>query len=53
MDQTNLFHPKRLRPAWDSLPVDARTEVTKLFARMLSVYRERQTVVLAGEMEHD
>lgn len=41
-EQTNLFHPKRVRPAWETIPVETRRQVTTLVARMLSAYRARR-----------
>jgi len=51
-EQVNLFHPKRVRPAWEALPVEARREVTKLVARMLSAYKARHAAADA-EVQDD
>ncbi len=55
IQQGHLFHPKRVRPAWETLPVETRMEVTKLVARMLSAYRERHAAAsgAAEEVQDD
>lgn len=49
-EQTNLFHPRRVRPEWETLPVDAREGVTKLLARMLRAHQASHAAA-AGETE--
>jgi hypothetical protein len=49
-EQANLLHPRRVRPAWEALPVDAREQVTKLLARMLRAYQVSHAAP-AGETE--
>ena len=55
--QGHLFHPEGVRPAWESLPVETRMEVTKLVARMLSAYQTRHAAAPGGraakEARHD
>jgi hypothetical protein len=43
-EQGSLFHPPRQTPPWSTLPLELRTEVTKLVARMLSAHRLRHAV---------
>ncbi|MEO8180625.1 MAG: hypothetical protein ABI895_17455 [Deltaproteobacteria bacterium] len=52
-EQTNLFHPKRARPAWETLPLETRVEVTKLVARMLSAHLARHAVAAEVEVQDD
>ncbi len=54
--QANLFHPRRVRPAWSSLPVETREEVTKLVARMLKQERARRVAPASateGEVQNE
>lgn len=44
-EQGSLFHPPRQTPPWSTLPLELRTEVTKLVARMLSTHRLRHAVL--------
>jgi hypothetical protein len=52
-EQSNLFHPKRVRPSLEMIPLEMRMEVTKLVARMLSEYQERHAVSSDVEVQHD
>lgn len=52
-EQTNLFHPKPVRPAWETLPRETRSEVTKLVARMLTAYQARHAAAADAEVRHD
>jgi hypothetical protein len=54
-EQTNLFHPKRVRPAWRTLPMETREQVTKLVARLLrlSACEAGHTGSADAEVEHD
>lgn len=55
-EQANLFHPRRVRPEWEALPVETREEVTKLVARMLRGHQARRAapaVVGQTEVPHD
>jgi len=55
-EQANLFHPRRVRPAWEVLPVETRGEVTKLLARLLKAYQVRHAVPSGdpeGEVQDD
>lgn len=47
-EQANLFHPRRVRPEWEALPVEAREEVTKLLARVLKAHRARHAAPAGG-----
>jgi hypothetical protein len=48
--QGNLFHPQRERPAWKTLPAEARNELTRLVARMLNEHQRRD---VEQEVEHE
>lgn len=55
-EQANLFHPRRVRPEWEVLPIEAREEVTKLVARMLRAYQARHAAPSnrsEWEVQHD
>ncbi len=52
-EQASLFHPQRVRPAWKTLPIEARREVTRLVARMLSTYQARHADPADEEVQHD
>ena len=52
-EQTNLFHPKPVRPAWETLALETRSEVTKLLARMLSAYQAPHAAAIDVEVQHD
>jgi len=55
-EQTNLFHPERVSPAWEALPVETRRNVTRLVARMLSAHRARHAAPVGPvgpEVRHD
>jgi hypothetical protein len=56
VEQANLFHPRRVRPEWEALPVETREEATKLLARMLRAHQARHAALpVTGEAEvpHD
>jgi hypothetical protein len=40
--QASLFHPSKQTPLWDALPVETRTQVTRLIAQMLKQHRSRE-----------
>lgn len=55
IEQGHLFHPGQVRPAWEALPVETRTEVTRVLAQMLSAYQARHDAGSGAteEVQHD
>lgn len=56
VEQANLFHPRRVRPEWEALPMETREEATKLLARMLRDHQARRATPVSakdGEVQHD
>lgn len=53
VEQVNLFHPRRVRPAWMELPRETCEEVTRLVARMLRNYQARHVAGGDEEVRHD
>ena len=40
--QASLFHPSKRTPLWNALPLETRTQVTRLIAQMLKQHRSRE-----------